>query len=152
MQVLCSDIHIWVGTLLIHHEQQRIFQSDPGIRHHYRLLRNKHYIFKVFHSLAWRYGVTFFLLSISVPIRGLICPPCPLVCTYSELKCVLRETLELQTISTNDVITPAVSGTGTGTGTVGPCSGTVWKVLHKTIQPIRPCLSPGPGDSQPNKP
>ena len=33
-------------------------------------------------------------------------------------------------------------------GTIGvslwPCSGAVWKVLHKTIQPICPCLSPGP--------
>ena len=37
---------------------------------------------------------------------------------------------------------------------VGPCprSGAVWKVLHKAIQPIHPCLSPGPcsgpGDNQ----
>ena len=53
------------------------------------------------------------------------------------------------------VITLAVSGTRTGTGTgtrtrtmgtkgVGPCpcSSAVSKVLHKTIQPICPCLGP----------
>ena len=43
-----------------------------------------------------------------------------------------------------------IDGTCKRTLCVGPYpfSGAVWKILHKTIQPIRPCFGPGPGHGQ----
>ena len=90
--------------------------------------------------------------------------PVPVLFTCIVNKSLVASKMSDFTVTINGVITLGVSGTGTGTrtgtrnngGTVDvgtcPCSGAVWKILYKTLQPIHPCLSAGPsplpGDGQ----